>query len=662
MTTPPLSPLTLLLSRHTRRREFITLLGGAVVSWPLAARAQQAGKLPTIGFLGPTTPAAQSQWVIAFLQRLRELGWVEGRTFAIEYRWAEGHSERFAEIATEFVRLKVDVIVTYGTPQVIAAKQATSVIPIVFALAGDPVGTGLIASLARPGGNVTGLSLQMTDSANKRIELLREVLPGLRRLAILVNVDNPNHVLEMGEVHAAARTLGVEVATLEIRRTEDIAPAIEAGKARADALYIVGDALFNANSSHQHFGGGRATADDLRSTGVRRCGRPDILWTELPGPVPARCWLRRQDSARGEACGPPGRAADQIRPGHQPDNRQGARPHRAANTARPRRRGHRMKRREFITLIGGAAAAWPLPARAQQPIGRLPRIGIIDDAPIWDHFRQGLRDHGYIGGQNVAIEYRSGGSVNQLRQAALELASLPTDVIVVYGSPGTRAAQLATTQVPIVMIAVGDPVRAGFVTNLARPDGNITGTSALGPDLIGKRVEILKECVPGLARVAFLWNPDNDSNLAFLEELIIAVPALGLQLISVPMRTINEFDRAFGAMMQRRPNAFVTTADGVIQQHIGRVIDFMATHRLPAIYQTKENAVGGGLMAYGATLSDLYKRSAWYVHRILQGAKPADLPVEQPTKFELTINLKTARALGLEVPPTLLARADEVIE
>jgi putative tryptophan/tyrosine transport system substrate-binding protein len=229
-----------------KRREVLALLGGAV-AWPLVVRAQQAGKLATIGFLGPTTAAAQSQWVIAFLQQLRELGWVEGRTFAIEYRWAEGRTERFAEIATEFVRLKVDVIVTYGTPQVIAAKQATSVIPIVFALAGDPVGTGLIASLASPGGNVTGLSLQTIDSANKRIELLREVLPDLRRLAILVNTGNPVHVNEIGEVNEAARTLGVEVATLEIQRTEDIAPAIEAGKARADALYVAGDALLNAN-------------------------------------------------------------------------------------------------------------------------------------------------------------------------------------------------------------------------------------------------------------------------------------------------------------------------------------------------------------------------------------------------------------------------------
>ena len=174
-----------------RRREFITLLGGAAAAWPLAARAQQPAKLPTIGYLGANTPSAESQRIAAFVQRLRELGWIEGRTVAIEYRWAEGRNERFAEIAAEFVRLKVDVIVTAGTAAVVAAKQATSVIPIVFAVAGDPVGTGLVASLARPGGNVTGLSLQATDIAGKRLELLREVVPGLRRLAIMANVGNP---------------------------------------------------------------------------------------------------------------------------------------------------------------------------------------------------------------------------------------------------------------------------------------------------------------------------------------------------------------------------------------------------------------------------------------------------------------------------------------
>ena len=179
-----------------RRRQFITLLGGAAAAWPLAARAQQAAKRPTIGFLGTNTPSAQSQWTAAFVQRLRELGWIEGRTLAIEYRWAEGRSERFAELATDFVRLKVDVIVTLGGA-VIPAKQATSVIPIVFAVATDPVGSGLVASLARPGGNVTGLSLQQSDIAAKRLELLRELVPGLDRLGVMANISNPGSALEM---------------------------------------------------------------------------------------------------------------------------------------------------------------------------------------------------------------------------------------------------------------------------------------------------------------------------------------------------------------------------------------------------------------------------------------------------------------------------------
>jgi putative tryptophan/tyrosine transport system substrate-binding protein len=230
-----------------RRREFITLLGGAAATWPLAARAQQAGKLPTIGFLGQSTRSAASEWVAAFVQRLRELGRIEGRTITIEYRWAEGRDERFGEIAAEFVRLKVDIIVTSGTPQVVAAKQATSVIPIVFATAGDPVASGLVASLARPGGNATGLSSLVADLAGKRLELLREVVPGLRRLAIMGNVGNPVTVLELGEVQAAARTLGLEVDTLEIRGAQDIAPAFEALKGRADALYVCIDALANAN-------------------------------------------------------------------------------------------------------------------------------------------------------------------------------------------------------------------------------------------------------------------------------------------------------------------------------------------------------------------------------------------------------------------------------
>jgi putative tryptophan/tyrosine transport system substrate-binding protein len=204
------------------------------------AGAQQSAKLPVIGFLGESTPLAQSERTAAFVQRLRELGWIEGRTVAIEYRWAEGRAERFAEIANEFVRLKVDVIVTSSTPAVIAAKQATSIIPIVFAIAADPIGTGLVASLARPGGNVTGLSIQSTDLAAKRLALMREIVPRLGRLAIMANIGNPASALETGEVQAAARALGLEAKTLEIRRAEEI-------EGRADAIYVPTEPLVLTN-------------------------------------------------------------------------------------------------------------------------------------------------------------------------------------------------------------------------------------------------------------------------------------------------------------------------------------------------------------------------------------------------------------------------------
>jgi len=228
-----------------KRRQFITLLGGAA-AWPLAARAQQPSKVPTVGFLGTATPSAWNHWVAAFEQRLRELGWIEGRTVTIDYRWAEARSERAAEIAAEFVRLKVEVIVTSGTA-VLAAKQATSTIPIVFAVANDPVGSGFVASLARPGGNVTGMSVQSHDLTGRRLDLLREVVPRLHRLAIMANVGYPAAVQEMSEVQAAATGLGMEVITSGIRRAEDIVPAFETLKDRVDALYIVVESFANAN-------------------------------------------------------------------------------------------------------------------------------------------------------------------------------------------------------------------------------------------------------------------------------------------------------------------------------------------------------------------------------------------------------------------------------
>ena len=229
-----------------RRRDFITLVGGAA-AWPLAARGQQTGKLPIIGFLGYSGASAASAWVAAFVQRLRELGWIENRDIAIEYQWAEGRIDRLAEIATAFVGLNVKVIVTYGTPGALAAKRATSNIPIVFALVGDPVGTGVVTTLARPGANLTGLSNEAVDLHGKRLELVREAVPGLRRIAILGNSSNPSSALEMNGVLSLARSLGLEATTFEIRRTDEITPAFEALAGRMDALYVLTDMLMLTN-------------------------------------------------------------------------------------------------------------------------------------------------------------------------------------------------------------------------------------------------------------------------------------------------------------------------------------------------------------------------------------------------------------------------------
>jgi putative tryptophan/tyrosine transport system substrate-binding protein len=318
-------------------------------------------------------------------------------------------------------------------------------------------------------------------------------------------------------------------------------------------------------------------------------------------------------------------------------------------------------RRELLAALSGAAA-WPLAAHAQQS-AKIPRIGIIDDSPIWNAFRHGLRDLGYLEGQNIAFEYRyAGGLPDRLAWVAVELVHRPVDLIATFGTPPTLAAKQATTTIPIVMMGVGDPVGSGLVSSLARPGGNITGNTILGPEVAGKRLQLLKEVIPSLSRVAFLWNPDNASHPAQLAELRVAVEALGIKLLPVPVRSSDELDNAFSAMMRERPDAFLMTNDPFHQLSIGRIIDFLANNRLAGMFVTREVAVAGGLLSYGASLPDLFRRGAVYVHKILQGTKPADLPIEQPVKFELVVNLKTAKAMELSIPESFLLRADEAIE
>ena len=277
-----------------RRREFITVLGGAAAAWPLAARAQQM-KLPTIGLLGGATPSAQAQWTAAFVQRLRELGWVEGQTVTIEYRWVEGRFERSPAIIAEFVRLKVDVIVTHATPNILAAKQVTSVVPIVFPSAGDPVGNKLVTSLARPGGNVTGLSVQSSELAQKVVDLLRDFLPKHSRLAMMHHIGNPVTALQTDAVKAAAGRFGLDVAIVEVRRAEVIA-AIQALKGRADELIVPSEPLYNTNRIQDQFRGAQGTTIYFYWVYVEN--GPMSYWAKLAELVASRRRGRRQNPTR----------------------------------------------------------------------------------------------------------------------------------------------------------------------------------------------------------------------------------------------------------------------------------------------------------------------------------------------------------------------------
>ena len=322
-----------------------------------------------------------------------------------------------------------------------------------------------------------------------------------------------------------------------------------------------------------------------------------------------------------------------------------------------------MRRREFIALFGSAAATAPLVARAQGSSGKIARLGIIDDAPYWDSFRQQLRELHYVEGQNIAYVYlRTDGSPAQLDAAAMALAQIPVDVIVAFSTPRAQAAQRATKTIPIVAISIGDPIAAGLVASLAHPGGNITGNTILGPDIVSKRLQILKDAIPTVARIAYLWNPDNPGTADILEHLRKAAPLFHMTVVSLEARTVVDFDRVFAQMSSDPTDAVLITSDPVHQAHMPAIINFLLQNRIPGLFQTREHVVAGGLMSYGVSLSDLFRMGALYTDKILRGTKPGDLPFAQPVTFEFDINLKTAKAIGLEIPTSVIARADEVIE
>ena len=320
-----------------------------------------------------------------------------------------------------------------------------------------------------------------------------------------------------------------------------------------------------------------------------------------------------------------------------------------------------MNRRDLLALMAGAAA--PGAAHAQQRPKKIPRIGIIDDGAIWTPFRDGLREAGYIDGQTIAFETRAAdGNPGRLTAAATELVQLPVDLIATYGTPATRAAKAATTTIPIVMISVGDPVVAGLVQSLAHPGRNVTGNTILSPELAPKRLQLIKEIIPSASRTALLWNPDNVSSGALLEQLRSAAPRLGLQFTAVEARNANDLDGAFAILARERPDVVLVTNDPIHQSRIHKIIAFLFQQGLPAMFQSRDSVAAGGLMSYGPSIPDMFRQGAFFAQKILQGTSPVDLPVQTPQRFQLVINLKTAKAIGVTISEAIQLQADEVIE
>jgi len=322
----------------------------------------------------------------------------------------------------------------------------------------------------------------------------------------------------------------------------------------------------------------------------------------------------------------------------------------------------------LTVTLGLTLLAAPLAAEGQQA-GKVYRVGFLGnssaalEANLVGPFREGLRELGYVEGRNIVIEYRwAEGKYERFPALIAELAALNVDVIVTAGTPAALAVKRTTPSIPLVMAAVGDPIGVGLVASLARPGGNVTGLSAIAPELEGKRLELLREVVPKLSHIAVLWNPDNPFHADSLKETRAAAQVLGIKAQLVGVRISEEFPAAFAAIVRERPGALLVLADRIFLHNRARIVDFGAKHRLPGVYPYRELVEAGGLMSFGPSYPGMHRRAAHYVDKILKGAKPADLPVEQPATFELIINLKAAKALGLTIQPSLLQRADELIQ
>jgi putative ABC transport system substrate-binding protein len=644
---------------------------GASGAWPLAARAEQALlKIPRVGILS-VAQSDRTPIFDALREGLRDLGYVEGRNIILEFRLAHGDFSLLPKLAAELVNLPADIIVADNGLDVLASATRTT--PIVADM-GDPMLFG-ISSLSRPGGNVTGFSLMHKELSGKRLEMLRTSFPDISAVAVLRNPANLSSPTNFRATEEAARSMGVATVTTVVAGSSEellaLRPTVFAG---VGGVVVLGDGMF---WNHRRDIVALVAAARLPAIYPEREYVEDnglmAYGGECAGHLPPDGGVCRPDSEGRQSRRLAGSAAGEVRLHRQPQDREVARPHRPAIDSPSRRRGDRVTARPSVgpmraTLLALILTVLPtaLQAGAQQP-ANIPTVGWLGANPeTGPHlgFRSGLRELGYAEGHNIAIEYRfSEGKVERYAEQIEELGRLNAKVIVTDSFPATKAAKQARLAIPVVFVSA-DPVGAGFVNSLAHPGGNMTGLSLMiEGQFSGKWLELLKEAVPQVSRLAYLWNPANPSNASSWRTMQELAPTIRVTLQSVEIRDRGSIDDAFAAIIRDRAEGIIVGSDPVNGgSNQARIIEFVAANHLPAISAFRGVAASGGLMSYGPNLYELGRRAAAYVDKILKGARPADLPVEQPITFELVINLKTAKSLGLTIPHSLLLRADEVIE
>jgi putative tryptophan/tyrosine transport system substrate-binding protein len=584
-----------------------------------------------------------------FMTGLRERGYIEGQSIIIEFRSAQGSEKRLSEIAAELVRLKPEVIVANGNDATDAVRKATTTIPIVFEH-GDPIGDGVVGSLAQPEKNLTGLSVVSFELAGKRLELLRDTFPKISRIAVLLDPNAPVHRRQFADMEKVAQVLGIQLQAHPLRDSSFDFDSLfqRVISQRVNALLMLQSPTF-----FRH----RTAVLDFAAKNRLPAIYPNGAFADAGGLM--SYGVNYRDLYRREAY-----YVDRILKGAKPSDLPVEQPTKfelVINLATAKTLGLTIPAKvltwaDRVISDGGqvpeksVATSYPSDVRRT---AKIPRIGILSAGsgnPAIDAFREGLLDFGWVEGQTIAIEYRwADGNEEGLPALAAQLVDAGVDIIVSTNPRATGAARQLTENIPIIETFVGP----GLV-NLNRPGRNVTGVSSMPRELGGKRLELLKEIIPRISRVSVLANVANVDREPSIKEIDAVARSLGVQLQILNVKKPEEIKNAFTAMARGRVSALTVLTQGMFVLNRAGVVELAAKSRLPAMYPDSRFADAGGLMSYGTNNAERYRRAAYFVDRILKGAKPADLPVEQPTKFELVINLRTAKQLGLTIPPKVL--------